>query len=78
MYSDYYYCQDYYGDFTNKSYAFPALGETVTEEHTAYIEALHLGMVCSNARSNLYMSFLVIVLGVAFLAGGYITRDSER
>ena len=72
LYSKHFYCKNLYGfepAVTNN----PDIGPSInTDDYNKYLETL---LECNSVNNNIFISYFFIAIGVAFIAGAYITRD---
>ncbi|MBR9676243.1 hypothetical protein GOV05_04495 [Candidatus Woesearchaeota archaeon] len=70
LYTDYLSCKDVDSTFNKDE----IISGTTVEDQMVYLEYLENKMSCSSVESNLFMSHLILIVGFAFVAGGYVTR----
>lgn len=75
FYSDYFYCRNVV-DFELKDIkAPPTPGTSVLKDPEEYARYLDAKLMCNSVRSNIYISYMVIIICLSMIVAGYITRE---
>jgi hypothetical protein len=74
LYSDYYFCNDYRINLKEEINIKPIPGSTITDEQKDYVKTMEIIMLCNNTKSNIYISYLIIIIGISLLVSGFITE----
>ena len=71
LYAEYFSCVKYEDEQKDIPYG---LEGTTTEANIEYLEHVEKRILCNNIESNIYLSYLVLILGIGLLVGGWIRR----
>ena len=74
LYSDYFFCRDFDKNALSNPQNLPAQETTITAIPSDYLKNFEIRMKCSSVDNNIFMSYLTIIIGVALVVGGFVTR----
>ena len=74
LYSDYSFCKNIEKASLEDIRNMPTQETTITAFPSDYLKNFEIRMKCNSVSNNIFMSYLTIIIGVALVVGGFITR----